>query len=279
MRRLTTLLLLVFCGCDRAPAVLYPIETLVALPPEMHQFLTESSWVVTSIDGRPISESLSGVETLIAKHISDAINIALVDSTVNPYSRFRLRGDGTWHVSVGYWLRCKRTRQENARLPVDPKKNSALVSIELSVNGTYIAGVDRQTHAPVLILKTEAHGDGTVAHWNPYSEPEFHCSFVCPAPVTYPAFTEELDWRIFQDAALSKLFSSPLFSTPGDRNVVYTWDLGTSEGTPAEFWSERGYGVSEDIVLDPLVRYEVRLSSQGETDIVFRRTEERTDSQ
>ena len=146
MRRLTTLLLLVFCGCDRAPAVLYPIETLVALPPEMHQFLTESSWVVTSIDGRPISESLSGVETLIAKHISDAINIALVDSTQNPYSRFRLRGDGTWHVSVGYWLRCERTRQENARLPVDPKKIVRwLASSFQSMEHTLPALTDRHT--------------------------------------------------------------------------------------------------------------------------------------
>ena len=43
-----------------------------------------------------------------------------------------------------------------------------------------------------------------------------------------------------------------------------------------EYWNERGWGLS-DFVLDPLVRYEVRLSYHGQRNIVFKRTEERTD--
>ena len=278
MRLFATLLLIVFCGCDRAKSVLHPVETPVAVSPEMSQFLTEKTWRVTSIDGRAISESLSRLQTLIANHVSEDINISFFGSVTNPV--FRLGADGTWDLSVYYWLRCDRTPEQNGLEPVDPIKNSALVQISLSVSGTYIAGFDTVKQANVLIFTTKKDMRKEIWHSNPYSDPPFTCipeDYGCEAPTIYPAFTADLDWRIFEDAPLSKIFASPLFSTERDSPVAYTWDMVTFEGTPEEYWNERGWGVSDEIVLDPLVRYEVRLSYHGQTDIVFKRTEERTD--
>ncbi len=267
-------------GCERTQSLLMPADTIVPLSPEMSQTLMGNNWRVTSIDGTAISDSVLQMQTLVTKYVSEDINISF-GTVINP--DFRLNTDGTWKLSVYYYLLCDRNSEQSSLVPVDPiensslvfvDENSSLVFVDLSVSGTYLAGFDTEKQAHVLIFETEKHTRGTISHTNPYSE-VYICLFEsdCPSSIIYPAFTADLDWSIFDEAPLSKLFSSPLFDTQSGTPAVYTWDMVTSEGTPEDYWSERGYGVSDDIVLGPLVRYTLRLYSQGQEDIVLRRTE------
>ena len=119
--------------------------------------------------------------------------------------------------------------------PVNPIENSSLVSFTFSVSGTYIAGFDTEKQSNVLIFETEKYTRNAIGHENPYNEINV-CSqdvgYSCPISKVYPAFTADLDWRIFDEAPLSKIFSSPLFDTERGTPAVYTWDMVTSEGTP-----------------------------------------------
>lgn len=260
-------------GCERIQPPLMPADTIVPLSPETNRTLIEpGGWQVTSIDGDTISESLSRFQTLVAEYVSEDINISFAYEP--PWlPRFFLNADdGTWKLYASYVLLCRRKHVD-----LDPIEISSMVSIVLSVSGTYIAGFDTEKQSNVLVFETEKHTQITISHENPYSDPDFTCipEFECPERIIYPAFTADLDWSIFHDDPLSKLFSSPLFDTQSGTPAVYTWDVVTSEGTPEDYWSERGWAVSDDIVLGSLVRYTLRLYSQEQEDIVLRRTEER----
>lgn len=267
-----------------------PADTIVPLSPEMSQTLTGDNWRVPSIDGDAISESLSRIQTLVAKYVSEDINMSFFGPVTNP--SFYLSADGTWNLSVYYRFRCDRNFEQSPLEPVDPIEsllepvnpvspieieNSSLVYFTFSVSGTYIVGFDTEKQSNVLVFETEKYTRNTIGHENPYSDPDYTCipeDYSCGTPIIYPAFTADLDWSIFDEAPLSKIFSSPLFDTQSGTPAVYTWDIVTSEGTPEDYWSEGGSGVSDDIVLGPLVRYTLQLYSQEQEDIVLRRTEE-----
>lgn len=268
-------------GCDRTQSLLTPADTIVPLSPEMSQTLIEDGWRVTSIDGTEISDSILQMQTLVTKYVSSDIQISFSDTSINTI--LYLKADGTWELSVYYDLSCELVPN---LLPGDvmvpftsPAETASVVSVDLSVSGTYLAGFDTEKQAHVLVFETEKYTRNTIEHENPYNEiyvcPDFaEPGYSCPATIIYPAFTADLDWSIFDEAPLSKLFSSPLFDTQSGNLVVYTWDMVTSEGTVEDYWSERGYGVSGDIVLGPLVGYTLQLYSQEKEDIVLRRTEE-----
>ncbi len=274
----TFLLIVFFGGCDQTKSVLHPVDTIAPFSPEMNHTLMEQ-WRVTSIDGDAISESLSRLQTLVAEYVSEDINISFYGTVTNPI--FRLNADGTWKLSVYYNLFCDRNPEQSSLEPVDPIENSSLVFIRLSVGGTYIAFFDTEKQSNVLFFETEKHTQGTIYHENPYTE-NYTCpadGFGCPALKFYPAFTADLDWSIFDENPLSHLFSSVLLDTQIDTPVVYTWDMVTSEGTREDYNTERGWGAGSDILSEgfPLVRWTFRLYSQGQEDIVLRRTGERTD--
>ena len=246
---LTTLLLIAFLGCEYTKPVLQPVDTIVPLSPEMSHTLMQH-WSVTTIDGAAFSESFSQLQTLVAEHVSDRMNISFSDTII--YPGFRFKADGTWELEVSYHLACQRIPVLDV---VDPIANSSYVDIILSVGGTYIAGYDTEKQSNVLIFETDKHTEVHIYHLNPYSVP-MTCldADLCPHPVIYPAFTADLDWRIFEEEPLSKLFSSPLFDTQTDTPVVYTWDFVTT--------------------VDAGVHYTIRLYSQGQQDIILGRTDE-----
>ena len=136
-------------GCERTQSLLMPADTIVPLSPEMSHTLMEH-WQVTSIDGDAISESLSRLQTLVAKYVSEDINISFFGTVINP--NFRLNTDGTWKLSVYYYLLCDRNSEQSSLEPVDPIENSSLVFVDLSVSGTYLAGFDTEKQAHVLIF-------------------------------------------------------------------------------------------------------------------------------
>ena len=252
---LMTLFLIVFFGCEYTKTVLQPVDTIVPLSSEMNQTLMQHWWV-TKIDGEAITESLSQLQILITEHVSEDIKISFLDSFTNPSFQFKV--DGTWKLEVNYHLDCERIPVLDE---VNPIENSAVVFIRLLVGGTYIAGYDIEKQSNVLIFETDKHTDFHIHHVNPYSDfgriciPELPTpEFPCPQPVIYPAFTEDLDWSVFEDEPLSKIFSSPLFDTQTDTPVVYTWDMVISEDTPG-------------------VGYTIRLYSQGQEDIILSRTD------
>lgn len=248
---LTTLFLIVFFGCEHTKSVLHPVDTIIPLSPEFNQTLMQN-WRVTTIDGAAFSESFSQLQTLVAEHVSDQMNISFSDTII--YPGFRFKADGTWELEVSYHLACQRIPVLDV---VDPIANSSFVDILLSVGGTYIAGYDTEKQSNVLIFETDKHTEVHIHHDNPYNE-YLICPLVglgpCPQPIIYPAFTEDLDWSIFDDEPLSKLFSTPLFDTQTDTPVVYTWDLVTSG--------------------DAGVDYMIRLYSQGQEDIILGREDE-----
>ncbi len=271
---LATILLLAFLGCDKIKTVLHPVDTVIPLSPETNLTLMEQ-WRVTSIDGDATSESLSRLQTLVAENVSEDINISFYGTVTNPI--FYLNADGTWKLIVFYELFCDRTPGQSP-LPLDPIKNSSLVSITLSVSGTYIAGFDTEKQSNVLIFETEKHAQGTVYHENPYNDDAYcplDADIYCPPAIFYPAFTAELDWSIFDENPLPQLFSSALLDTETDTPVVYTWDMVTSEGTPEDYYRERGWGAGSDFLPEgaSLVRWTLRLYSQGQENIVLRRTD------
>lgn len=247
---LTTLLLIAVLGCEYTKPVLQPVDTIVPLSPEMSQTLIQDWWSVTTIDGAAFSDSLSQLQTLVAEHVSDQMNIYFLRPVINP--NFRFNADETWRLEVYYELSCERIPVLDV---VDPIANSSLVFIRLLVGGTYIAGYDTEKQSNVLIFETDKHTEVRIDHENPYNK-RITCldPDLCPEPVIYPAFTADLDWRVFEDKPLSKLFSSPLFDTQTDTPVVYTWDLVISE--------------------DAGVHYTIRLYSQGQADIILGRTDE-----
>ena len=275
---LTTLFIIVFVGCDHTKSVLRPVDTIVPLSPEMSQALVQH-WRVTTIDGEAFSESLSQMQTLVAEHVSEHIDISFRGTVTNPI--FQFNADGTWRLDVYYELFCERySALDNAHYISSEIENSSLVFIRLLVGGTYIAGYDTEKQSNVLFFETDKPTEVHIHHENPYSDfgitciPEFPCNLNF-----YPAFTADLDWRIFEDEPLSKLFSSPLFDTQTDTPVVYTWDMVTSEGTPEDFYRERGWGAGSNFLPEgaSLIRRTIRFYSQGQEDISLRRTNERTD--
>ena len=253
---LTILLLIAVLGCEYTKPVLQPEDTIVPLSPEMSQTLMQDWWSVTTIDGAAFSESLSQLQTLVAEHVSDQMNISFLRPVINP--NFRFNADGTWRLEVYYDLACERIPVLDV---VDPIANSSLVLIRFILGGTFTAGYDTKKQSNVLIFETDKHTEVVIHHVNPYNEPLHHepvpvCldADSCPRSIFYSAFTSDLDWRIFEDKPLSKLFSSPLFDTQTDSPVVYTWDLVTTG--------------------DAGVHYTIRLYSQGQEDIILGRTDE-----
>lgn len=246
---LTTLFLIVVLGCEYTKPVLQPVDTIVPLSPEMSHTLM-AHWSVTTIDGEAFSDSFSQLQTLVAEHVSDQMNISFTGSVINP--NFWFNADGTWRLEVIYDLSCERIPVLDI---VDPIANSSLVFIRLLVGGTYIAGYDTEKQSNVLIFETEKPTQVTIYHENPYDESDLTCIPEYPCDLNiFPPFTADLDWRIFEDDPLSKLFSSPLFDTETDTPVVYTWDMVTSG--------------------DAGVHYTIRLYSQGQEDIILGRTDE-----
>ena len=243
-------------GCERTQSLLMPADTIVPLSPETNRTLIhQEGWWITSIDGDAISESFPRLQTLVAEYVSEDINISSLYGTHIGTYFIRLNADGTWKLFVNYRFLCKRNSEQSSLETVDPIENTSGVFVELLVGGTYIAGFDTEKQSNVLVFETEKHTQSTIRHYNPYNEtftciPEIECPF-------YPAFTADLDWSIFNDDPLSKLFSSPLFDTQSGTPAVYTWDVVTSEGTPEDY------------------RWTLRLYSQEREDIVLRRTEER----
>ena len=296
---LTTLLLIVVLGCEHTKSVLQPVDTIVPLSPDINQSLIHY-WQVTTIDGKPITEGLSQLQTLVAEHVNDEIDISFSGIVTNPI--FRCNADGTWELEVYYDLFCERSPilDNDSNFPnipglgnIDPNtlselgiihpiiiENSSLVFIRLLVGGTYIAGYDTEKQSNVLVFETDMHTEVHIHHENPYSDFNITCIPEDPCDLNfYPAFTADLDWRVFEDEPLSKLFSTPLFDTETDTPVVYTWDMVTSEGTPEDFYLERGWGAGSSFLPEDalLVRRTVRLYSQGQEDINLRRTDERID--
>ncbi len=296
---LTTLFLIAVLGCEYTKPVMHPEDTIVPLSLEMNQTLMQN-WRVTTIDGAAFSDSLSQLQTLVAEHVSDEINISFSGTVTNPI--FRFNADGTWELEVYYDLFCERSpilnNDPNSHIipelgNIDPNilselgithpsiiENSSLVFIRLIVGGTYIAGYDTEKQSNVLIFETEKPTQVTIYHENPYSDFGITCIPEYPCDLNfYPAFTADLDWSIFDDEPLSKLFSTPLFDTQIATPVVYTWDTVTSEGTPEDFYLERGWGAGSSFLPEDasLIRRTIRLYSQGQEDINFRRTDERTD--
>ena len=234
-------------------------------------------WRITSIDGDAISESLSRLQTLVAEYVSEDINISFLGTVTNPI--FRLNADGTWNLSVFYDLFCDRNPEQIA--PVNSIEDSSLVFIGLSIGGTYIAGFDTEKQYNVLVFETEKHTQATIYHENPHTG-DYVCpadaDIECPPSKIYPAFTADLDWSIFEQNPLSQLFSSALLDIQTDTPVVYTWDMVTSEGKLEDYYRERGWGPgSEPVPKGTLVHWTLRFYSQGQEDIVLRRTEEKTD--
>ncbi len=209
MSLLTLLLLIAVLGCEYTKPVLQPVDTIVPLSLEMNHTLMQH-WSVTTIDGKAFSDSLSQLQTLVAEHVSDQMNISFTGPVINP--NFWFNADGMWRLEVVYDLSCERIPVLDI---VDPIANSSLVLIRLVVGGTYIAGYDTEKQSNVLIFETDKHTEVLIHHVNPYSEspiicvPTYPIYFPCPEPSVYPAFTSDLDWRIFEDKPLSKLFSSP----------------------------------------------------------------------
>ena len=247
---LTILLLIAVLGCEYTKPVLQPEDTIIPLSPEMSQTLMQYPWWATSIGGVTMTESLSRLKRLITEHVSDQMDISVYGILTNPNILFYT--DGTWRLEVYYSLACER-------IPILEEVNTieddSIVDIGILVGGTYIAGYDTEKQTNVLVLETEKPTQVSIYHLNPHTDfdttciPEYPCDLIF-----YPTFTEDLDWSIFEDEPLSKLFSSPLFDTQTDSPVVYTWDLVTTG--------------------DAGVHYTIRLYSQGQEDIILGRTDE-----
>lgn len=281
---LSTILLIVFFGCDHTKSVLQPVDPIIPLSPGMSDTLMQH-WRVTNIDGEAITESLSQLQTLISEHVSDEMNISFLSSDemnisfqgIFANSNFQFNADGTWRLEVYYYLDCERIPVPDV---VDPIANSSLVFITFLVDGTYIVGYDTEKQSNVLVFETDKHTEVHIDHVNPYSDFDITCIPEDPCDLNfYPAFTADLDWSIFEDEPLSKLFSSPLFDTEIDTPVVYTWDMVTSEVTPEDFYTEQEWWAGsstfpEDITL---IRRTIRLYFHGQEDIILRRTDEITD--
>ena len=281
---LTTIFLIVFWGCDHTKSVLQPVDPIIPLSPEMSDTLMQRWWV-TNIDGVAISESLSQLRTLVSEHVSENINISFYGTSSNSYVQFNV--DGTWIFRVFYHLHFERIPiiDHQPELPITDVvkfiENNSLVYLYLFASGNYVAGFDTEKQSNVLIFETDKHTEVHIYHENPYSDPPILCfpENPCPQPNIYPAFTADLDWSIFDDESLSKLFSSPLFDTQTDTPVMYTWDMVTSEGTPEAYYSERGWSTGSSTLPDtpPIIRRTIRLYFQGQEDISLRRTDEKTD--
>ncbi len=283
---LTILFLIMFLGCEHTKTVLQPVDTIVPLSPDISQSLIHY-WRVTTIDGVAISESLSQLQTLIAEHVSDKMNISFYATSVydtGAASLFRFNYDGTWSSVVTYSLFCERHPELNHDADFSSIENNSRVYIYLSVGGTYIAGYDTEKQTNVLIFETAKYKRVGIFHDNPDIDPPPRCysEEPCDPPNIPLVFTEDLDWRIFEDEPLSKLFSTPLFDTQADTPVVYTWDMVTSEGTPEDYYRERIWEVTGGYTILPedtsLISRTIRLYSQGQEDIILRRTDKVLDS-
>ncbi len=206
---LTTLFLIAVLGCEYTKPVLHPVDTIVPLSPEMSQTLMQNWWSVTTIDGELITESLSELQTLIAEHVSDEMSISFFDTGIA--SSFWFNADGTWGCIVTY----------NLFADFSSVRKNSLIYIHLFVVGNYVAGYDSEKQTNVLIFETDKHTAVGIYHENPDSDPPLPCipEEPCYQPDISPVFTEDLDWRIFEDAPLSKLFSSP-FLTP---RPIHPW--------------------------------------------------------
>jgi len=246
----------------------------------MNQTLMQDWWV-TKIGGEAISESLSQLQSLVAEHVSEDINVSFYDSSTD--SNVQFNADGTWILEVSYYFLCERQPEldQNADFISSERENSSLVSIYLSVGGNYVVGYDTEKQSNVLIFETEKATQVTIYHENPHNE-----VIICPADLVgcpptkyYPAFTADLDWSIFEEEPLSKLFSTPLFDTQTDTPVVYTWDMVTAEGTAEDNSMEQDWsgGSSTLPEASQLIRRTIRLYSHGQEDISLRRTDEKTD--
>ena len=153
---LTTLLLITVLGCEYTKPVMHPEDTIVPLSPEMSHTLM-AHWGVSTIDGEAFSESLSQLQTLVAEHVSDEIDISFSGIVTNPI--FRFNADGTWELDVDYSLGC----EHNSATVTD---SYAEVSIRIIVGGTYIAGYDTKKQSNVLIFETDKHTEVVIRHFN-----------------------------------------------------------------------------------------------------------------
>ena len=264
---LTTLLLTVLFGCEHTKSVLQPVDTIVPLSPDINQSLIHY-WQVTTIDGKSITEGLSQLQTLIAEHVSDEINISFCDT--GTATLFRFNADGTWRFLVTYEVFCDHHSELDPNVDFGSIENYPRVEIHFSVGGNYVTGYDTEKQMKVLIFETDKHTAVGIYHKNPDRDPPLSC--ISEEPCYQPNISP-LDWHIFEVDPLSKLFLSPLFDIQSDSPVVYTWDMVTSEGTPEDYYRERvweGYSILPEDAL--LISWTIRLYSHGQEDISLRRT-------
>ncbi|MDE0553089.1 MAG: hypothetical protein OXI24_02650 [Candidatus Poribacteria bacterium] len=239
-----------FLSCNRITP-LSPVSgdvQLLPLSPKLSETLF-GTWKIVEIAGVDVSESLSKVQTLAERHVEKPsltpegdltpeaewfvsyfgdVKGTKVEAVECVEKVLTLTPEGEWSLSLGYNIRLNIRAFHAVR-------NFADVGVILSVNGSYLAGVDSISNEMLIIFETKAHATEFIHE----SVIDLGCQGpeACPSVSYLPFYTSALDWSLFDAARkpLSHLFSSPLFASDHQAPVMYTWNIAILEPVRASY--------------------------------------------
>ncbi|MDE0424566.1 MAG: hypothetical protein OXN25_06845 [Candidatus Poribacteria bacterium] len=234
-----------FLSCNRITP-LSPVSgdvQLLPLSPKLSESLL-GTWQIVEIDGADVSESLSKVQTITERHVVETASLtpegqwsleffrgiegAKVETVECVEKVLTLTPEGEWSLSLSYNIRLNISAFGAA-------EDFADVGVILSVDGSYLAGLDSISNEMLFIFETKAHATEFIHE--SVIDPGCPEGMVCPAVSYPPFFTVALDWSFFDAARkpLSHLFSSPLFAADHQTPVMYTWNIAILEPVQANY--------------------------------------------